>query len=262
MDSQSSVSLPYDPDRMDVLRFATCLLPSREYKTQLLNFPITNCHEPYGTTGDFFLSCTVYRGGKRFARVDLPAVRQDGFIEFDFDHIFAFGDVGNDAILIAQYSHDKSIPVELYMSNVHRATGAYLAYPALAFMGDVLYPTVHDTQLENTLFWPGLPSTPEIDAQLIVVNPYKMRMEYQLSLFLPSQRRVQSEIIAIDGYHSKTHSIAEVFSSDYREAIAQGAGQASVCISAQYKVVAMMTMKNVNLGVISSVDHLHTYQLV
>jgi len=261
VDSQSSVGLKYDPKRMDVLRFASYILPPAQYQTKLLNFPITNCHEPYGTAGEFFLTLNIYQAGERFARVDLPVCNQDGFLEFDFDNLFDLLSPKSPAIMIAQYNHDKDIPVELYLSNTHRASGTYLAYPTLSFMGDVLYPEFHATQLENTLFWPGLPTNEEIEAEMVVVNPYKLNFEYQLSIYLNDQRCSQSPAFSVDAYSARTHILSEVFRDDYASLVAAG-GEASVCIGAQYKVVAFMSMRNRVSNIITAMDHLHTYQLV
>ena len=261
MDSESSLNLDYDPKRIDILRFASYMLPFKEYQTKLLNFPITNCHEPYGLEGDFFLTFSFYRKGEKFARLDLPVCKQNEFHEFNFDEILSVSESEDPVIMIAHYSHEKAVPVELYLSNIHRKTGTYLAYPTISFMGDVLYPSFHDTQLENTLFWPGLPPSEKIDAQLVVVNPYKLTMEYQISLYLHDRRRAQSEVLAVGAYSASVHSISELFPDEYRECLVHG-GSASVCISAKYKVVAIMTLKNRESGIITAVDHLHTYQLV
>ncbi len=261
MDSQPSVGLKYDPKRMDVLRFASYILPPAEYQTNLLNFPITNCHEPYGTKGDFFLTLNIYQTGKRFAQVDLPVCNQDGFFEFNFDDLFGLLRPNAPAIMIAQYSHDKDVPVELYLSNTHRATGTYLAYPTLSFMGDVLYPEFHAINLENTLFWPGLPTNEQVEAEIVVVNPYKMNFEYQLSVYLNDQRRSQSPVFSVEAYSASRHVLSEVFEDDYAALVAAG-GEASVCIGAQYKVVAFMSMRHRTSNIITAMDHLHTYQLV
>jgi hypothetical protein len=128
-------------------------------------------------------------------------------------------------------------------------------------MGDVLYPDFHATQLENTLFWPGLPTNDQTEAEMIVVNPYKLKLEYQLSVFLNDQRRAQSGIFSVDAYSARTHTLSQVFHEEYPALMAAG-GEASVCIGAQYKVVAFMSMRQRGSNVITTMDHLHTYQLV
>ncbi len=260
MDCQSPIIPPYSPERMEILRFASYILPPSEYRTRLLNFPITNCHEPYGTSGNFFLTLTIYQDGARFARVDLPVVNQDGFFEFEFDTLYTLAQPTKPAIMIAQYSHDKAIPVELYLSNTHRKTGTYLAYPTLSFMGDTLYPSFHETALENTLFWPGLPRERDTEAEIIIVNPYKLKAEYQLSLFRNGHRRAQTEVLSIAPYSGQTISIAQSFPTEYSALLAHG-GDGAVCISAQYKVVAFMSMRHLPTNIITVMDHLHPYQL-
>jgi hypothetical protein len=261
MDSQSPLVLKYDTSRIDTLRFASYILPPAEYVTKLLNFPITNCHEPYGLKGDFFLSLHLYQGGEKFSRLDLPMCNEQGFFEFDFEGIFKLLTPSKPAIMIAHYSHDKDIPVELYLSNIHRKSGTYLAYPTLSFMGDVLYPSFHATQLENTLFWPGLPPSDQVDAELIIVNPYNLKLEYQVSLYVGEKKFAQSVVLAEAPYSASTIKLSELFTQEYPEAIASG-GDSSVCIGAQYKLVAFMSMRHRETNIITTIDHLHTYQLV
>lgn len=260
MDSQSSVN-SVNVNDLDLLRFAAYMLPVDQYSTHTLNFPKTNCHAPYGTTGIFALSITIYQEGSKVLSVDLPQVNEKGVIEFNFDEVKSLLKPTNNSVLIAAYRHTTDVPVEIYYSNVHRSTGTYIAYPALAFMGDKLYPNVHSTQLENTLFWPGLPNSARTASTLIALNPYKLPFDYQVSLYINSELRAQTDTLSLQSLCAIQHEIEDLFPK-HVDQIQNAGGRCSICIAAQYKVVSFMMFKDRASGVATGLDHLHNYCLI
>ena len=260
MDSQSPVAQT-NVNELDLLRFAAYLMPVDQYATRTLNFPSTNCHPPYGNRGLFALSMTIYQEGAKVLSVDLPQTDERGCIEFDFDEVRDLLSPTANSILLAAYRHTEDVPVEIYYSNLHRQSGTYIAYPALAYMGDKIYPAVHSTQLENTLFWPGLPNSEKTSSCLVALNPYKLPFDYQISLYTNGQLRAQSEALALAPFCAIQHEIEELFPKNLEE-IRNSGGRCAICIAAQYKVISFMMFKDRASGVATGLDHLHNYCLV
>lgn len=259
MVSQSPVG--YDPSTMSLLKFAAYILPLDRFATQLTAFPGTNCFEPYGTKGQFFIDLTFYSAGKEVEKFQTDLCDEKGYLEAVFESFIGRHSLGDDAIVICDYHHTKTIPVELYLSTIHRASGVYHAYPALSYAGDKLYDDVHATQLENTLFWPGIVAIENAGTSLIVVNPYKVSLSYQVSLFMPNTERVQTKVIRVKPFSGRVHDVEELFPEHYHSIIS-AEGQCSLCVAAQHKVICYAMIKERRHGIITTIDHLHNYQLV
>jgi len=246
---------------MSMLRLASFILPWDRFSTSTITFPSINCIAPYGTSGSFFATFRIFADGREIAQVHSKCVNERGFIEVNFDDVLDMFNPTDDTVLISEFHHQRDIPVELYFSNVHRQTGVYLSYPALAFVGDQIYPQIHENTLENALFWPGVAATDRVRTEVAIVNPYPLPFSYQISLFLADGSRHQTKILKIRPFHTMWHAVDELFPEQYSQVIADH-GTASLCISAQYKVVAFAVMRCVQSGIITTLDHLHAYQLV
>lgn len=255
----SNVKLGYDPDRMVVIKLASLLPATDEYSTLINLFPGINAHPPWGTHGVFFLSITLFSHGNEVGKIHSGLVSEGGNIRVDFDdltHLFGSPEYG---LCIMDLHRASDIPVDLYLAHVHRRTGVYVAYPALAYVGSQLYPTVHTDQLENTLFWPGLLVAPNMQACVAVMNPYSVPMGFQIHLYLPDGRREQTELMRLRPYSAGVFPLEELFFGLSR--LIGSEGRSSVCVSAQYKVIAYIMMREAGTGIITMLDHLHNYCL-
>lgn len=250
--------LEYDPSKVAELQFAAPLLPTKEYSTFVTNFPGMNCFEPYGTSGNFFLSFTFYRGGKKVGELHSNHVDEKGCIQSFFDEFTDFFPESFDGLVITHYHFALNVPPELYVSAVHKKTGAYVAFPASAYMGDTIYIEGHARHLENTMFWPGIVANEHSQESVIILNPYDVPFSYQVSLFLKDRKREQTPIKKIRPFSSQTFSIDELF-PNYRDEILASDGMCSLCVAAQYKVVALIMFKNRETGIITTIDHPHSY---
>jgi hypothetical protein len=253
-------SINFKPEGLAVLNFAGMILASDEYSTAAINFPGSNCNWFWGTKGDFFITFNLYQDGVRVGSVSSQHINEKGYIELDFDTFARIRGKTYEGMFIANFWHSKEIPAELYLSHFHRASGSYMAYPAIAFTGDQLYPDVHATQLENTLFWPGIAENEHTETSIAIVNPYKVPFSYQAAVYTESGERIQTPIQKVRPFQFKFHKIQDLFADRYDE-IRGHEGQVSLCVSAQYKVVTYVVIRNRQSGVITAIDHLHTYCL-
>jgi hypothetical protein len=158
--------------------------------------------------------------------------------------------------MVVDFHHAKEIPVELYLSHIHRKTGAYIAYPGIGFLGDQLYPEVHAQQLENTLFWPAISEDVVSQTSLALLNPYKVSFAYQVSLFEQGLLIAQTDTMRLPPLRVVRHFTADLFPE-----IVLTNRQISLCVAAQYKLVAYVIISNRDSGIISTIDHLHAYCL-
>lgn len=259
MDCTTSIGI--DRSTMTSLRFASHLLPEKEYVPLLTLFPGINCIQPYGDRGDFFITLFIYENGKLQGKIHSHHCNEKGHIELNLSSMLSLGSVDTNRVLLADYYHSSNIPVELYFAYNHKKTNSYVSYPAGAFVGDMLYPEWHETQLENTLFWPGLISNDRMEMSVVVVNPYKISFSYQLSLYIGNTPRAQSKIYKINPYKAATHYLDEEF-FEHLDLVKNSDGKCSICIAAQYKVVAYMMIRDKVHDVYTTIDHLHSYALV
>lgn len=244
-----------------LLAFVGYVLPPEEYATIITNFPGTNCCEPFGLSGHFFFNFHFYNKGKKVAEIHTPYTTEKGYIEVKFDELFSLLGRDFEGIVIAEFYHSSSIPVELYLAHVHRKSGAYIAYPSAAFVGEELCPGAHTSELENSLFWPGLALDDHSSHSILVLNPYKVSYQYQLSLYVDNQVIARSKPVKVKPLQYREDRIEDVF-SEHLDQIAQANGKASICITAQFKVLANILIRHRETGLITTIDHLHRYCLV
>lgn len=259
MDLQPSIR--YDPKAMNIVDFAAFLLPTEEYSTTMTVFPGAFALENYATQGDFFITFDLFSQGKKIGEVHSDYCTHTGHLRIEFDEFTRVLSSNIDALLIGHYHHTSAIPIELYMSHIHKPTGTYIAYPALPFMGDELFPQVHSQQLENTLFWPGMPLHEDFEMAIAVANPFKVSFSYQFSLFFPDGQRLHSEVLKLGPRRFKMHPIEKYF-PDGIDLIKKFGGRCGLCVAAQYKIIAYTTIKHRQTGAITTMDHFHTYCMV
>jgi hypothetical protein len=251
--------LPYNTGAQSQLKLACLILPANQYATVLNLFPGNNAHPPWGAQGSFFFSATIYIQGHPTGRLHSPCVSESGNIRVNFDELTDLLPVSAQSLGIVELHHAHDIPVEVYLSHIHRHTGVYVAYPATAFVGDQLAPTVHTQQLENTLFWPGLMTTEYTESCVTVLNPFEVPMGFQVHLLRGDGQRNQSQPLRLKPFETVLLALEELFPG----AVKPGAAEEniSLCVAAQYKLIAYMVMRDRATGVISTIDHLHTYCL-
>ena len=261
MDVESPIKPQSRWSSLDILEFAAPLLRHEDFSTTVSVFPGSYAWAPWGTKGEFFISFTVYDAGEKLGEIHTEFCTQDGHITVDFGQFLKHRPSRGDGAILAKYHHASDIPVELYFANVHKKTGTYLSYPSLPFMGDKLYPEQHTQQLENTMFWPGLINDHTMTASVVVVNPYKVSFSYQISLFKPDGERVQTEPLKLKPFRSSEHKIEDLF-PEVRGVSAANQGAYSICIAAQYKLVAFHKIVHNQSKAITALDHLHSFCLI
>jgi hypothetical protein len=248
-------------DSLSKLQFTGPLLPLTEYTTVITNFPGTNCFAPYGETGSFFLDLRVYSEGKQVWEYNTLHTNESGVLQIDFDHFLPRSQRNIDGIIIADFTHSKSIPMELYITHAHRKSGAYVAYPSAMFIGDEIYPEVHTSEMENTLFWPGLASSPQIQHAITILNPFHVPYHYQLALIVGQEVVARTNSTKVKPFHYRTEVIEESFLEHLAQIQAEN-GKASICVTGQFKILANMVIRHISSGVITTIDHLHRYGMV
>jgi hypothetical protein len=253
--------LVWEKDESTILCFAGILLPRNDYSTVVTNFPGTNCVSEFDTKGKFYIDFSVYHEGKKRFEVSTEHTTESGCISFCFDDIISPEDGCIEGIVIAHYWHSKEIPVELYLSYVHRQSGAYLSYPASAFMGDDIYTGAHSQEMENAQFWPGLELSDTSEHSIVVVNPYEVPYMYQLSLYVGASLVARAKPLKAKPFRKQIHVLEEVF-ADHLDEIRNSRGCASVCVSGQFKVLANMMIRHKETNFITTLDHLHRYCMI
>lgn len=240
---------------LSTLRFAGLFLPSGQYTTNILQFPATNCVGRFGRHGRFYIDFTVFQDGKKRFTAHSYEVDADGSIQMDFGWSNRFLS-DDDGLMVVDYHHSPEIPVEMYLAHTHRKTGTYVAYPGIAFIGDQLFPEVHSQQLENTLFWPAISENEVTRTSIAIANPYKVSFAYQVSLFTRGKLLAQTETKRIAPLRVVRHFMDKIFPD-----VTIADGEVSLCIGAQYKLVAYVLISNRSQGIVSTIDHLHAYCL-
>ena len=241
------------------MHLASILFPTREFEMVAADFPATFCFSEYEERGEFYLSFIAYDNGKRFGELHSNKVSELGNFRVELADMFRYFPPGKSGLIKIEYTHPEKIPVSMYLSSVHRKSGTYISIPALPYMGDDMISRFHDETLENTLFWPGVLSSDATEPVMIVLNPYGQVFSYQLSLFLADGTRVLSEIYKIRPNCSVTHELNSVF-EEHRNAFARDGDRCTVCVSAQFKVVAYGCMRDRATGAPIMIDHLHHYR--
>jgi hypothetical protein len=110
--------LVWNSKDITILSFVGLVLPPQEYTTVITNFPGTNCCEPFGLTGVFFLDFTFYDRGKKVAWIQTNHTDEKGYLQVQFDELFSIIGRDFDGIVITDFYHSRAVPVELYLSHV------------------------------------------------------------------------------------------------------------------------------------------------
>lgn len=236
-----------------------CLIPSFEdYFTQLMIFPGSNAHEPWGLHGTFKLGGSVYSKGNPPAVIPPQSCTERDHLKLDFETPLKAVGRNVDGFGVLSMEATGGIPVEIYLSHIHRKTGVYFAYPALMFMGDLLYPHAHIEMLENSMFWPGFPSLEDTEFRLVALNPFDVPMAVEVTLWHNQNGRHDAGVRRISAHECLWISVDELLPAGWRTG---GDGAASLGVTAQFKLLAYMVAVNRRTGIITSADHLHPYQL-
>lgn len=239
------------------VRYASVLPPHREYVSEAIIFPGTNAREPWRTEGTFRFVCRVMSAGREIAHTEPQTCDEKGHVIVNLDACMKSVNEPGPSFAIMEVDSSSEIPVAFYFAHIHRKTGLYYPSPALMFMGDVIYPQLHTDQLENTLFWPGLPQTSNTEFRLAIINPYEVPMSVEATAWHNVHGHCTSGVRRISARECLQLSLDEWTPGSWRE----DGGPASVCVAAQFKLVACMVMVNRTSGIVTSTDHLHTYQL-
>jgi hypothetical protein len=246
---------------MSVLMEAGFLPSTAEYSTAIRHFPGINVHPPWGTKGRFWFEVKIFEDGRLLASERTGVVDEAGTLYLDISAA-AEKAAGRpvQGMFVVEYHHAQEIPIEVYAFHIHKATGTYLSCNITPFIGDKLYPTAHSDQMENTLFWPGIIADEDNAPHLLVVNPYDVTMGFQVHLVGPDGVRQRTGILHLRAKRAGEYPILGLFEGQ-EEALGAANGGYSLCVSSQYKLVSYYMVKSRRHGVMSMMDHLHTFCL-
>lgn len=259
MDRQPSL-IP-DPARMSLMMQAGFLPPTDKYSTFIHLFPGNNAHKPWGETGHFYIEAVVYVNGKETGRVKSEVCDEKGNLRVELNQVTEVGGKPAKGMFIVHYHHDKDIPIEVYAFHVHKETGTYVSCNVTPYIGDKLFPDVHTTQMENTLFWPGVIADEDNDPVAVVVNPYDDSMGLQIHLISPVGAIVRSNMLRVRAKGCEEFPLCQLF-EDQAADMRKHNGKYSYCVSSQYKLITYFLLRNRTHKVISLMDHLHNFCLV
>lgn len=249
----------HDPENTKVLNFAAFIPNSKEYSTRLVHFPGANSSWRWDTEGCSFMSLTFYSpDGKPLLKYHSTYETVNGHFDISFDDILSVYPEPFCGVVMMEFHHPRRIPADVYLSHVHKSTGNYVAYPPSPFSGDTIFVRAHETELDNTLFWPGVVENQSAETHVMVINPFKVPFSYQLSLYLQNGQRVQSKVRKIRPMRVDDVSISECF-SEYKHELENSHEGISLCVAAQYKVNAYVVFKDKQTGAYTTIDHLHRY---
>lgn len=258
---ERATPVSYNPERTNIFKMGLYLPPYRECRTRVATFPSQNAYDFWGERGSFFTSSEVFVDGKSIAKIHTECVNEEGYVLVDLEEVSSLIDDDKPGMVIVEMNHDKKIPMETYATYQHRGTGSITSFPVAMFIGDIIYVEAHAEQLENTMFWPGIISDDQSESCIVVLNPFKVNYNYQLSLYTPDGIRHQSEVLRLKRNQFAIHNIEDIFPSQVK-----GMGAASqkftFCVSAQYKVVSYFGIRDRKNGIFTTLDHLHPFILV
>ena len=236
-----------------------CLIPSfQDYFTQLMIFPGSNAHDPWGTHGTFRLGGHVFSKGNPATEIPPRSCTERDHLQLDFEAPLKAVGKNVDGFGVLVMEATGGIPVEIYLSHIHRKSGVYFAYPALMFMGDVLYPHAHIEQMENSMFWPGFPSSDSTEFRLVLLNPFDVPMSAEITVWHNQHGRHTAGVRRVSPHDCLWTSVDEIMPPGWQSG---GDGAASLGVTAQFKLLAYMVSVSRRTGIITSIDHLHPYQL-
>ena len=245
---------------MNTVLLAGFLPSTRDYATMIRVYPGNNAHAPWGSHGHFNFGIKIYENGLLVASAQSPTCDEKGFLYMDIGEVAEQCGRPVKGMFVVEFHHAKEIPVELYAFHIHKPTGTYVACKVSPFIGDILYPTVHSDQLENTIFWPGLVAGTDNEAHIVVVNPFDVSMGFQVHLIGEGGVRERTKMQHLKPKFGEEYPLAGFF-PDLEDVIRLTNGRLSLCISAQYKIVAYVMFKSRVSQVMSMMDHLHTFCL-
>ncbi len=237
--------------------YAGLLPPNEAYVTESLIFPGMNARDPFDLKGSFNFVCKVMSAGRELIRTESFSCDEKGHVVINLDACLKKADAAAASFSIVEVESSSNIPVSFYFAHIHRATGLYCASPAMAFMGDLIYPQFHTNLLENTLFWPGLPSGSDTEFRLAVANPYDIPMSFEVTVWHNIHGQCGGGVRKVSPGDCAWISVDDLTPDSWRDE----EGPASLCVSAQFKLVAWMAMVSRSTGIITSADHLHAYRL-
>lgn len=237
--------------------YAGVLPPHRDYITEAFVFPGANARDPWEMEGNFRFKCRVISAGKELAQTASQSCDERGFVLVKLEDCMKGLTEPGDSYAVMEIECDANIPIGFYFAHIHRKTGIYYPAPALQFMGDLIYPHAHTEQLENSLFWPGLPQTSNTEFRLAIINPYDVPMSVEATAWHNIAGHATSGVRRVSAHECLWLSLDEWIPASWRA----DDTPVSICISAQFKLVAWMVMVNRSSGIITSTDHLHAYQL-
>jgi hypothetical protein len=242
-----------------VLMQAGYLPDTSEYSTVIRHFPGINAHAPWGTHGTFHFEVDIYVDGEKVASDRTEECDENGSLEMDIGALAERCGRAVQGMYVVRYHHAKDIPVELYAFHIHKASGTYVSCNITPFIGDLLYPTAHSDQMENTLFWPGMITGTDNETHIIVVNPYDEKMGFQAHAIGAGGAFARTAMLHIRPRRATAFPIAELFAG-HEEEMEAAKGRLSFCVASQYKLVAYVMFKSRG-RVMSMMDHLHTFCL-
>lgn len=258
MDSQPSLDL--DPAATSILFLGGHLPPTDQYATFIHLFPGNNAHAPWGTRGRFRFEATIFVEGKEVGKVRSPVCDESGNIRVELNAAAESGGGPVKGMFLVEYHHAKEIPVEVYAFHIHKATGTYVSCNITPFIGDKLFPEVHSSQMENSVFWPGIVADEDNEPMAVVVNPYDVSMGFQIHLVAPSGPAARTGTLRLKGKTSEEFPLCRLF-EDFERDIRRRNGEYSFCVSSQYKLIAYFMLRNRTHKVIAMMDHLHNFCL-
>ena len=258
---QSSVE-KVDPSRIITAYSGVYIARTDQYATVMTHFPGTNATGgPWSTRGRFKASIDLFVHGEKVVEIFSNETNQDGIVKLDIDDYFGLYPEDSCAFGILKYEHPADVPVAGYFSLVHKKTGSYAPVSVLQFIGDEVFTEWHSRVLETALFWPGLASHRDLLETIIIMNPYTSSFLFQLHLYVNGSEKSQSQVMKIQPKCVQEFVIEDLFKNEWADVL-DAKGGASLCVSAQYKVLTLMKLTQKNTGIITGIDHLHPYGLI
>ena len=244
-----------DPTRLLV---GSLLLPTEEYSTSLSIFPGTCAYPWFNLEGEFGMTVSVFNSNSTPTVYRSEYCNEQGNIRVELDSLGIEKAPGLFRYVLIELSQTQKIPVDIYLSAVHRETGVYISYPGLVFIGDQIFSDLHSNHLENTTFWPGLVSAGDAEVCTAILNPYNEPFFYQIHMIHGDGVRLQSKSFKIAKKSCSFKSLKDVFGSDFLNL----PPATSICITSQFKHVGYVAFRDTKAGIFTSLDHTHTYQMV
>ncbi len=245
---------------MSVIMQAAFLPSTDQYSTVIRHFPGNNAHAPWGLHGSFFFEVKIFENGKLVGTGRSAVCDETGSLEMNVGEVAERCGHAVKGMFVVEYHHAKDIPIELYVFYIHKSSGTYLACNAGMFAGDMLYPRVHTEQMENTLFWPGMLTNTENEMRLLIINPYHVKMGFQIHVFGKGEVLDRSKMIHLMPKHAQDFPVFNPYNNSEHD-ITDVSEDISFCVSSQYKLVAYVMFKSRKSQIMTMLDHMHNFCL-